>query len=198
MRAALGRRLRAIASFLRWRPRFGAFALGSVLESPLLLTNPGHVEIGRGVHIRAGSRIEALDTDGGPARIVIGDGTSIHLHFHCGAALRVEIGKNVLIAGGVYVTDHDHAFDDPSRPVIANEAVLAAPTILEDECWLGEGAKVLKGVRVGRGSIVAAGAIVTRDVPAYTIVAGIPARPIQRWDARASAWVPVPNGHPRR
>lgn len=192
MAGGVARRARAVVSYLRWRPRFAAFGFGSVLESPHLLTNPRFVSIGRGVHIRRGARLEALESTGRVPHLVIGDGTSIHMHFHCGAALRVEIGRNVLIAGRVYVTDHDHAFDDPARPVVSNNAVVAALTAIEDESWIGEGATVLKGVRVGRGAVVAAGAVVTRDVPPHTIVAGVPARPLRRYDAAARAWVPCP------
>ena len=50
---------------------------------------------------------------------------------------------------------------------------------------------VLKGVRIGRGSIVGAGAVVNRDVPPYHIVVGAPARPVKRWDAGTQAWVPI-------
>ena len=52
------------------------------------------------------------------------------------------------------------------------------PTVLEDDCWLGFGVTVIAGVRIGRGAIVAAGAVVTKDVDPYTIVGGVPARPI--------------------
>jgi acetyltransferase-like isoleucine patch superfamily enzyme len=190
VRAAI-RRARALANYLRWRPRFQAFGFGSIIESPHLLTNPRFISIGRGVQIRHGARIEALESTSREPSLAIGDGTSIHMHFHCGAAVRVEIGRNVLIAGRVYITDHDHLFEDPAEPAVHNGKLLASPTIIENDCWLGEGAIVLKGVRVGAGSVIAAGSVVTRDVPAYTIVAGVPARPLRRYDHGLRAWVPV-------
>ncbi|WP_165251625.1 DapH/DapD/GlmU-related protein [Adlercreutzia sp. ZJ304] len=55
-----------------------------------------------------------------------------------------------------------------------------APIHIEDDVWIGSGAIVLPGVRIGRGSVVAAGAVVTKDVPSMTVVGGIPAKPIKR------------------
>jgi acetyltransferase-like isoleucine patch superfamily enzyme len=176
---------------LRFRPRFAAYGFGSLLESPAQITNPRFISIGRGVHIRRGARIEAIATTGPLPHLHIGDGTSIHMHFHCGAATDVRIGRNVLIAGRVYITDHDHAFDCPDLPPLLNNTLLAAPTVVEDDCWLGEGAIVLKGVRIERGSVVAAGSVVTRDVPAFSVVAGVPARIVRRIP---QAGDPLPRG----
>lgn len=185
------RRWRALASQLRWRWRFGAFGRGSILTRPDHLTAPRAIEIGRGVEIRRGARLEAMCIGDGPpgARIRIRDGTSIHFYFHCGAAACVEIGRNVLIAGRVYVTDHDHDFGAPGRPPLAADGVFAEPTRIDDDCWLGEGAIVLKGVHLGRGCIVAAGAVVTRSFAPYTLVAGVPARALRRYDERSGRWV---------
>jgi acetyltransferase-like isoleucine patch superfamily enzyme len=186
------RGLRALAHWLRWRPRFAAFGWRSVLERPDLVTGASGIAIGRRVEIRRGARLESRRTGSaaGP-NLYIGDGTQIHMYFHCGAAERVEIGRNVLIAGRVYVTDHDHDPGRPGDPPIRTGRVLSAATAIEDDCWLGEGCMVLKGVRVGRGSIVGAGAVVNRDVPPYHIVVGAPARAVKRWDAGTQTWVPI-------
>ena len=132
------------------------------------------------MHIRKGSRLEAVGTwDGMTPKITIGDNTSIHLYFHCGAAESVTIGKNVLIAGRVYITDHDHVFDHPELPP-SMAGIKVSPVVIEDEVWIGEGAAILKGVTVGKRAVIGANAVVTRDVPAYTVVGGIPARVIKK------------------
>ncbi|NBB52511.1 acetyltransferase [Rhizobium sp. CRIBSB] len=91
------------------------------------------------------------------------------------------IGDLVMISSHVRFVGNDHRIDvlggatrlefaDPERPV----------TVLEADCWIGQGAMIMEGVRIGRGAVVAAGAVVTRSVAAYDIVAGTPARVIRR------------------
>jgi acetyltransferase-like isoleucine patch superfamily enzyme len=142
-----------------------------------LLTNARRVRIGKGVSIRRGSRIEVV-RDGGA--IVIGDGTSIQFDFHCGAANQVVIGKDVLIAGRVYISDHDHVFDHRDLPPRLCRDLVSSPVVIEDGVWLGEGCVVLKGVRIGRRSVVGANAVVTKSVPEGCVVCGVPAK-IVRW-----------------
>jgi acetyltransferase-like isoleucine patch superfamily enzyme len=115
-------------------------------------------------------------------KLSIGDGTAIQFYFHCGAAESVKIGKNVLIAGGVYITDHDHSFDDPNLSPVENKQLISKPVVIEDGCWLGEGCMVLKGVTLGARSVVAANSVVTRDVPSGVVVAGSPARIVKKLD----------------
>ena len=118
---------------------------------------------------------------GPDARLEIGDDTSIHLFFHAGAAREVRIGRRVLIAGHVYLSDHDHDPPTPGHPP-ASGRLRVEPVVIEDECWLGEGCRILKGVHLGRGCTVGANAVVTKSFPPYSIVAGVPARLIRRAD----------------
>jgi len=142
-----------------------------------MLTNPKAISIGRKVLIRKGARLEAVGPcDGRAPKITIGDGTAIQFYFHCGAAESVSIGKNVLISGRVYITDHDHIFDHPEMSALENPQVRAKPVVVEDGCWLGEGCVILKGVTVHKRAVVGANAVVTKDVPPSAVVAGVPAR----------------------
>jgi lipopolysaccharide O-acetyltransferase len=144
------------------------------------------MSIGKGVEIWKGARLEvvASEEQDGPM-LVIGDGTIIHMYFHCGAAKSLVIGSRVLIAGRVYISDHDHIFDDPTVPPIRS-GLRVAPVVIEDEVWIGEGAAILKGVRVGKRSVVGANAVVTRNVPAYSVVGGNPARVIKSFNPENS------------
>ena len=169
----------------KWSPRFEKFGFRSRLDRPDVLTNCAQIRIGKNVRIWKGSRIEAVGAARGPApKIEIGDNTAIHLGFHCGAAESVKIGKDVLIAGRVYITDHDHAFDDPAKPVRWADGLVSKLVVIEDGVWLGEGCVVLKGVTVGKRSVVGANAVVTKDVPPGVVVGGIPARVIKKIDFR--------------
>jgi len=173
-------------NYVWWRPRFGRFGWRSRLERCDLLTNPRAIHIGEKVAIRKGARLEAVGPwDGKTPKLVIGDGTVIHLYFHCGAAQSVTIGRDVLIAGRVYISDHDHVFDDPELPARWAHGVRSAPVVIEDGVWLGEGCVILKGVRIGRRAVVGANAVVTKDVPPFTIVGGVPARIIRKIDVES-------------
>lgn len=168
----------ALCNYVRWSWRFGSFGFRSRFANPDMLTNPGLVRIGGQVNIWKGARIEAFGKKG-ETRIEIGEGTSIQMYFHCGAAESVKIGRDVLIAGRVYITDHDHVFDDPNLPARRTDGLVTKPVVIEDGAWLGEGCVILKGVTVGQRAVIGANAVVTKDVPPFAIVGGIPARVIR-------------------
>ncbi len=90
----------------------------------------------------------------------------------------VRIGDDVMLGENVSVRDADHRFDRLDAPMMA-QGVATAPTIIENDVWIGRGVVILKGVAIGTGSIVGANSVVTRSVPPYTIVAGAPARKIR-------------------
>lgn len=98
----------------------------------------------------------------------------------------VTMGNYVMIGPELLITGADHRFDVPGRAVIFSGRPEPEECIIEDDVWIGSRVIVLKGVRIGRGAVIAAGAVVTRDVPPYTIMGGVPARPIrQRFDEYA-------------
>ncbi len=175
--------LTALAHYGRWSWRFAGFGFRSRLIAPDMVTNPRRIQLGKRVSIWKGARIEALGDESvaGP-RIEIGDDTVSHMHFHCGAAESVKIGRDVLIAGRVYITDHDHVFDDPDEPARWNRKLVSKPVLIGDGAWLGEGCVILKGVTVGARAVVGANAVVTRDVPPGAVVGGIPAKVIRILD----------------
>ena len=88
---------------------------------------------------------------------------------------RIIIGNYVMIGPNVTIVTPDHTRDPEGR---RNVGTVSKPVIIEDDAWIGTGAIILPGVRIGRGAIVGAGAVVTKDVPAGTTAVGNPARPI--------------------
>ena len=91
---------------------------------------------------------------------------------------RLEIGADCLIASGCKFIDHDHGTARGDVPMREQTAGAEAEIVLEEDVWLGANVVVLKGVRIGRGAIVAAGAVVTSNVPPHEIWGGVPARRI--------------------
>lgn len=148
---------------------------------PQNVLNGSSIHFGQRVQVYPGARLEVIrpSLDGSP-RLSIGDDTKIMYDFHCGAAEKVVIGRNVLIASRVFITDHDHVFDDQDRSARENSALSTSPVVVEDGCWIGEGAVILKGVNVGYRAVIGANAVVTRDVLPWTVVGGNPARLVKQ------------------
>lgn len=100
----------------------------------------------------------------------------------------VSIGNQVIIAQHVVISGLNHTYESIDLP-IRQQPVVSLPVVIEDECWIGSNAVITAGVRVGKHAVVAAGSIVTKNVPAYTIVAGNPARVIKYYDPELRVWV---------
>jgi acetyltransferase-like isoleucine patch superfamily enzyme len=116
----------------------------------------------------------------GVETLSLGKGASINSNVVINACQgRIRIGENVLIGPNVVMRAADHVFVDPDR-LIRDQGHESGVIVIEDDCWIGAGAVILKNVTVGRGSVVGAGAVVTRDVPPNSVVAGVPARVIGR------------------
>jgi acetyltransferase-like isoleucine patch superfamily enzyme len=95
------------------------------------------------------------------------------------AAQSVVLGRKVLIARGVYISDHAHAFDDPDKAILDQGIDGVAPVAIGDGAWLGENVVVTPGVTIGRGAVIGANAVVLDDVPDRAIAVGVPARVVR-------------------
>ena len=109
--------------------------------------------------------------------VTIGDYTRIGIH--CTVIGPVCIGNHVNLAQGITVTALNHIFKDSSRR-IDEQGVSTKPVVIGDDVWIGANAVILPGVTIGSHCVVAAGAVVTKDVPPHSLVAGVPARIIKQ------------------
>lgn len=143
-------------------------------EVELKASMGGKICLKNGVHIRYRS---VLVADGG--RIEIGCSYVGWDVFMWTAGADLLIGNNVLLAPYCAILAANHVFADRDQ-TIASQGVSSKGIVIEDDVWIGSHASILDGVTVGRGSVVAAGAVVTKDVPRYSVVAGVPAQVISR------------------
>ena len=109
--------------------------------------------------------------------VIIGDHTRIGLHNTIIGP--VTIGSHVNLAQGITITALNHNFDD-SEKRIDQQGISTKEVVLEDDIWVGANAVILPGVTIGKHAVVAAGAIVTKDVPPHSLVAGVPAKVIRQ------------------
>lgn len=151
---------------------------GLEVVRPTTVKNPGSVAIGAAVVIREHAWINC--EPGVRPTLTIGDRCYIGRFAHINAAHSVVIEDEVLIADRVHISDYQHAFDDPTRSVVAQGLTEPQPVRIGWGSWIGAGAVVMPGITIGRGAIVGANAVVTADVGDFEIVAGVPARVIGR------------------
>jgi len=103
----------------------------------------------------------------------------------------LEIGDYCLFGPRVTVVDADHGFEDITRPYGEQTPTLGRSIIVEENCWLAVGAVVAGHLTVGRGSVVGANAVVTQDVPPFSVVVGHPARIVKMYDPVTRRWEPA-------
>ena len=173
------------------RMRFLRFGKGATLERPAYITGASAIAVGPRARISAYSRIVAFLPEPGVVRIDIGARALISPWVHISAAELVKIGDDVAIGSFSWITDHDHDISDPTCGVDTHRRIVVSPTILEDRVYIGERVSVLRGVRIGEGSIVGANSVVIRDIPPYCIAVGAPARVVKRFDLDRRVWVRV-------
>jgi lipopolysaccharide O-acetyltransferase len=170
------------------RRRLAAMGPGSYIERPRRVHGEEGLALGSGVLIWRDVLIEVLRIFPDRPTVSIGDGSVLRPYTHLGAVSGITFGRRVGIASGVLVTDHEHDVRDPRESILTNDRVIAAPVVIEDDVFLAERCVVLKGVRIGRCSVVGANSVVKEDVPPYSIAVGIPARVVKRYDPERRAW----------
>ncbi|GGT91737.1 sugar acetyltransferase [Streptomyces violascens] len=175
-----------------------AFPQGTVFGEPWIELGD-HCIIAEQVTLTAGM-MPGLDLGADPI-LTLGNGVVLGRGSHVIADTTVTIGSDTYCGPYVYITSTNHSYDDPHQPV-GKQWPRMEPVEIGPGCWLGTGAVVLPGARLGRNVVVAAGAVVRGEVPDHAVVAGAPARIVRTWDEengwqpplRTPAPVPIPEG----
>jgi len=154
----------------------GIIVVSGGFPHPKVINRGGKILV-ENCHFYPGVRIE-VSAD---ALVRIGNGTYLNRNTVLVAEQQIEIGRNCRISWDVVIMDSD------LHPLPGGK-ISTAPVVIEDDVWIGCRAIILKGVRIGRGSIIAAGAVVTKDVPPYTVAGGVPARIIQELNQQAGEY----------
>jgi acetyltransferase-like isoleucine patch superfamily enzyme len=121
-------------------------------------------------------------------RLSIGNHVRIGNDLFVGCQKQIAIGNHVLISSRVFIADTMHQYEDVNVPVINQDLSEGRPVIVDDHAFIGVNACILPGVHIGKHGVVAAGAVVTRDVPPFTVVAGNPAVPLKRYSPAKDRW----------
>lgn len=124
--------------------------------------------------------ISTIDTHayfGNGLEIEIGDGSGIGAYNHL--PNNIKIGNDVMMGPDIYIVSNNHSFERIDIPMNKQGIIITEPTIIENDCWIGAKSIMTPGRHISKGSIVAAGSVLTKDFPEYSIVGGNPARLIK-------------------
>jgi len=180
-----------------WARRFGSFGAGALIAFP-----PGdtfgeeHIAIGAGTLLAAHVSLsvgmapgQPLPTSTASPVLRIGARCSIGRASHLVAHRSLVIGDDVMTGPHCYLTDQNHVYADPDTPVGQQWPSLDAVEV-GDGSWLGAGCVLLPGTRLGRNTVVAAGAVVKGEFPDHAVLAGVPAQVVRRWEP-GTGWQPA-------
>ena len=152
--------------------RRGAFARWPLHGNVLEAFGEGRLEIAPQVLLEPNVWITAP----GDARVRIGSGSFLNIGVMVAAVELVEIGEHCMFANGCFVTDGNHRFEDPSKPVPWQGFSSKGPTRVGDNVWCGANVVITSGVTIGERCVIGANSVVTQDLPPHSIAAGAPAK----------------------
>ena len=183
---------------LRWKWRFSKAPGCLLCDRYVRIYHPRHIRVGQSLNLEEGCEIVGLSNRGvvfgnrctvgrlaciRPTNVLfgeigeglfVGDNSNIGPYSYVGCSGYIEIGSNVMMGPSVRLLAENHNFERMDIPIKV-QGVTRKCIKIEDDCWLGANCTVLAGVTIGKGSVVAAGAVVTKDVPPFSIVGGVPA-----------------------
>lgn len=166
-----------------------------IIRSPFYIRGKRNINLGRGLTTGVGCRIDAFSLE---KKIVINIGANVQIndYVHIAGIQDITIEDHVLIASRVFISDHNHGdFSGRADPSVILPPILrplsSKPVKIEESVWIGEGVCILPGTTIGRNSIIGAGAVVTKDIPPWSLAVGNPAVVIKKYDIKKSTWIKV-------
>jgi acetyltransferase-like isoleucine patch superfamily enzyme len=172
------------------KKEFQSFGKNSQIGLNTLILKPNYISIGNNsslgnnITLTCYETFNSLDAEEQYIPVIqIGNGVSIGEGSHITCINKISIGNNVLTGKKILITDNAHGASTENLleiPPIKRPLYSKGPVIIEDNVWIGEKASIMPGVHIGYGAIIGANSVVTKDVPAYTVVGGIPARILKK------------------
>lgn len=161
-----------------YRRYFLAIGARSRIIKPLRLKHVNNIDVGREVLIHKYCWLQTEERSGSRPKLIIGDGCIIGNFNQIVCADRVCLEDKVLTADGVFISDHDHRFDDVHRPIMEQGIRSRGPVVIGSGSWLGKNVVVISA-HIGRNCVIGANSVVIHDIPDHSVAAGSPARIIR-------------------
>ena len=153
------------------------------------IVNPQYVDMGGQVFIDDDVELCVNKTmPGVTPKLLIGNRVHFGKMNRIGCDNKIVIEDDVLFAPHVHISDRNHGFEDIHIPISRQKVTSKGPIVIGAETWLGFGCQVMSGVKIGRHCVIAAGAVVVKDVPDYCVVGGNPARILKQFNQTTNKW----------
>lgn len=180
-------KIQKIIFLLFYSRSFKSIGKRSTLVFPFKINGAEFISIGKKVHINEGAWIMALKNSKKDPVINIGDGSYIGRFVHIVSVNKIEICDNVAMADKVYITDNAHNYEDINTLMKEQEILDFGPVVIGENTWLGENACIM-GASIGKHCVIGVNAVVTSDIPDYSIAIGSPARVIKQYNFNTKKW----------
>lgn len=154
------------------------------------IVNPQYIDMGGGkIYIDDDVELCVNKTmPGVTPKLLIGNRVHFGKMNRIGCDNKIVIEDDVLFAPHVHISDRNHGFEDIHTPISRQKVTSKGPVVIGAETWLGFGCQVMSGVKIGRHCVIAAGTIVVKDVPDYSVVGGNPAKILKKYNQITNKW----------
>lgn len=128
----------------------------------------------------------------GDASINLAEGVNIGMFSRLACINEISVGKNVITGSNVFVSDYNHAYEDIEKPISAQGNIVKNnKVIIEDDCWIGTNVVICGNVHIGKHRVIGAGTFVNKDIPAYCVAVGNPAKVVKKYNFDTCEWEKV-------
>ena len=166
---------------------FKRIGVNSTIRKPLRINNPEYIDIGNNVVINKMSWILGLKVDNIIPEFKIDDNTVIGHYNHITCINKVYIGKNVLTADKVYISDNYHGYEDILVPINMQKVKSKGEVSIGDNTWIGENVAIIS-CKIGKHCIIGANSTVNKDIPDYCVAVGSPAKIVKKFNTDLNKW----------
>lgn len=151
------------------------------------IKTPSQIQVGSDVIIDDYAELLVHDDNDNHAILTLGDHVHISKYNCIGCSCKITLEDHVRLAPYVHITDRNHTYEDVNQP-IWKQPIKTQEVFIGRECWIGFGAQIMPGVHIGRHCIIAAGSIVTHNIPDYSVAAGSPAKVVKNYNLDKKTW----------
>lgn len=170
--------------YLRWK--FNFIGKGTIVFFPLQLDNTSSISIGEDVFISSGAWLMGKENSADNT-LVIEEKTVIGHMSHIVALVGINIGKSVLIADKVFISDCTHEYRNIEKPIAEQQIRSLKKVSIGDGAWIGEHVCIL-GASIGKHSVIGSNSVVNKDIPDYCVAVGNPAKVVKKYDFEEKCW----------